>query len=113
MSDIKIHAETTAWLPNFYSVDDLLAAVKSDDTKRAARMLSYTDGDMSHGASPYIRIGAARITITLQSRDALVTAQIAALNAKLEQERGNFMQRQAEILDRISKLSALTYEVAA
>lgn len=61
----------------------------------------------------YTFIGAATVTVEMESPDAIVQGQIEALNAELQKERAESQQRQNAILDQISKLSCLTNEVAA
>jgi hypothetical protein len=110
---ITIKATVPAWLFYFNSVDDLSAAIKRKDSKAALAMLSFAQGDMSKGENPYTRIGEAEITVTLRPHDQIVVAQIDALNASLAAERAESMRRQNTILDRISKLQALTMTVDA
>lgn len=108
---ITITATLPAWLFYFYSVDDLMAALKKGDANAAMGLMSFTAQDRSQGDNPYTLIGEAEITVTLRSRDQLVTSQLEALNKSLQVERAESIKRQNVILDRISKLKALTNEV--
>lgn len=106
---IKITATVTAWLPPFYSINDLLAALGKGDTQRAVQMLTLTTLNMGKGDSGYVRIGEASVDLMLASQDEMTASQIASLKKQLEQERADSMRRQNSILDQISKLQALEY----
>jgi hypothetical protein len=107
---ITITATLPAWLPSYTSVDDLMAAVLKGNTARVVDMPMYTITNMGKGSDPYTLIGEAEITLTLKPRDELVTAQVAALQRELQAERAESMRKQNAIMDRISKLQALTFE---
>jgi len=59
------------------------------------------------------KIGTAVVTVTLFAKEERNSTELHQLNEKLEKVRGENQQRENDILDRISKLSALTYEVAS
>ena len=69
-----------------------------------------TTADMT--GSGFTRIGTAKVTATLFSKDAVVQSQISGLQRELAQERAASQKRQNFILDQISKLQALTFEPA-
>ena len=58
------------------------------------------------------KIGTAVVTITLFPKAEIHTKELATLNKKLQEVRAENHVRENDILDRISKLTALTYEVA-
>jgi hypothetical protein len=59
----------------------------------------------------YVRIGTVELTITLDTADEITVAQIEALKKQLEDQRAAAHLAERAILDRISKLQALTNEV--
>lgn len=66
--------------------------------------------DMSD-APDYVLCGTAEVTVTLMSPSETAAAEVAALNAQLDAARAEFQEKQAEILERISKLQALESSV--
>jgi predicted transposase YdaD len=60
----------------------------------------------------YTKIGTAVVTITLFPKEQIYTHELTALNKALDNVRAENQVRENDILDRISKLTALTYEVA-
>lgn len=55
----------------------------------------------------YVQIGTAEIAVTLFSPSETAAAEVASLNAQLQEVRAQFHAKQSLILDRISKLQAL------
>jgi hypothetical protein len=58
----------------------------------------------------YTQIGTAVVTVTLFSKEELHNTQLTALNKALENVRAENQVRENEILDRISKLTAIGYD---
>ena len=58
------------------------------------------------------KIGTAIVTVTLLPKEEYHSRQLASLNEALQTVRAENQQRENDILDRISKLTAITYEVA-
>lgn len=59
----------------------------------------------------YTQIGTAEISITLLSASETAAAEMASLNAQLQEVRAQFLAKQSLILERISKLQALESSV--
>jgi hypothetical protein len=110
---ITITATLPAWLPNFQPLDRMLSHLKAGNSNAVADMLTYTDNDMGTGRDPYALVGEATITVRLMPHDALTAARINSLQRELEAGRAEWMERQQQIMERISKLQALTNEVSA
>lgn len=108
---ITITYSAPAWLASHYTVDDFLARIR--DGKPVGDMLTLWSWDLSKGDYPYTAVGDADVTLRIFSRDVMVTSQIEALKGQLDAERAKWLTKQQEILDRISKLQALTNEVEA
>lgn len=58
-------------------------------------------------------IGSAELTVRFFPPEQMVTEELKALNAQLDHARAEWLQKQGEILERISKLQALEYVEAA
>jgi hypothetical protein len=110
---ITITATLKAWVTSCRSVDEVLNAVKEGKHTDAADAMCFYSGDMAKGVSPWTLIGEADVTVRLHSRDQLVSNQLASLQAELAEARAEWLTKQQQLLDRISKLQALTNEVEA
>jgi hypothetical protein len=110
---ITVTGTVRAWLTS--TADDFPALLEQIKTKPEAvvSQLGFSAHDMALGSYPWTEIGTAEITVTLMPRDAVANAQVKTLQAELQNERAESMQRQNRILDRISKLQALTMTVEA
>jgi len=72
-------------------------------------MLSSPDGSKYFEGEGYVRIGSAVVTLTLDDESEIHRNQLDALNSELAAVRADNQQRENAILNRISKLQALTY----
>lgn len=107
---ITLRATVGAYLPSSRNPADLLTALRRGDEKGAGAMLTYSPSDMtSYG---WTRVGDAEVTITLAPHEEQVAQAVRTLQMQLQAERAESQQRQNAILERISKLQALTYEAA-
>lgn len=68
------------------------------------------DKDFSVGSDPWLKIGTAEIVVTLTPPDSMAADEIRALQARLEAMRAEHHLAQQALLDRISKLSAITHQ---
>ena len=67
----------------------------------------------SHGffeSQGYHEIGDATVTIELHTNDRIMAAKLEALQAQLQTVRAENQQRENAILDKISKLTAISYD---
>lgn len=111
-NEFKFTASSRAWLTDSrYSLNDLQEAIRKCDHKAVIDSLCFSNCDMDVGSNPWTNAGTAEITVTLNSRESIVSAATAALQKELAEERAKWLTKQQEILDRISKLQALEYEV--
>ena len=86
-----------------YSIEDVASG------KRVPMLSESVPGTENYfEREGYAYIGKATVTLELESNDAIVTNQIAALNAKLASVRAESQQKENAILMQISKLQALT-----
>jgi len=108
---ITITATVGAYLPDHTSPVRVLDAL-NDPAKHAhlvGSTLFYAAHDMS---KTWMRVGDAEITLTLAPRDEQVAAAVKALQGQLEKERAEFMRKQQEILEQLSKVQALEFAPA-
>jgi hypothetical protein len=91
------------------NIDYVLDALNQGKTQELVSNLNYTNHDMSD-AEDWAEIGVATISITLHPQDDIVSKELQGLNAQLQKVRAENMMRENAILDRISKLTAITYE---
>ena len=97
-----------AWInPQFMSVDQ----VRKGDAEPYLTS-SAPSGGGYYEQEGYLHIGVAEISLTIIDDAEATKNQIAALNRKLESVRAESQQRENAILLKISKLQALTMEVA-
>lgn len=105
-----ITATIPAWMNFEYSdisrIDALLAEGHAD---KAVNLPLYT----IHGIKGYTQIGTAEITLTLLPASDMHGQQLKALKEQLQDVRAENQRKENYLLDKISKLSALTYEVEA
>lgn len=104
---ITITATLPAWLPTYSSPLRMLDQVGAGKYQEAVGAMHFTDSDMGRGSDPWTRVGAAEITVTLVSKDEIVSARLAALQSELDAERAKWLTRQQEILAQINTLRAL------
>lgn len=76
-------------------------------------IFSHTDAKHDRGSDPWLKIGTAEIVLALTPPDTLAADEIRALQASLEAMRAQHHLAQQAILDRISKLQAITFDSAA
>ena len=107
---ITFTGTTKAWTSSTWrDLDYVLGTVKGGDHDQAASELTYTNSDMS-GAEGWAEVGVATITVTFHPRDEIVSKELEGLNQQLQKVRAENVMRENAILDRISKLTAITFE---
>ena len=110
---ITITATVAAWVGCDYSQRDLMTAIERGNSIAAVNALVLWGDPPKKDFGDYIRVGEAEVTVTLIPRNEQAALMVKALQDKLEEERGKWLERQQAILNEISKLQALTYEAAA
>lgn len=113
MAPMKITATLKAWSSGDYSYRCLMDALRQNNQQEAAEQLAYSNADMDIGPEPWALVGDAEVTVTLRPRDEIAASQIAALQKELEHARAEWLTKQQVLVDRMSKLQALTNEVPA
>lgn len=103
-------ATMKAWTTSKWStVDDVLHLIKQGDEKQAFRSLSFSNSDMSD-FEDWVEVGTAEVTVTFYPRETTLAKELDGLNSQLQKVRAENHMRENAILDRISKLQAITYE---
>lgn len=113
MRPIEITTTLKVWTTSDYSMRCLMDAVQAGDPNEAASSLFYTNSEMDKTSDPWTCVGEAEVRVQLYQRDQLVQSHLATLNAELEHARAEWLTKQQALLERISKLQALTNEVQA
>jgi hypothetical protein len=98
-----------AWTTSRWTtIDEIMGMIADGNTDRAIRSMSFTTADMSDGLD-WCEVGTAEITVTFHPRDTVVAKELDGLKSQLERVRAENHMRENAILDRISKLQAITY----
>lgn len=109
---VQFTGTVKAWTSSTWrGIDTVLHAVKEGELDDAASMLTYLNHDMSD-TEGWAEVGVATITVTFYPRDELVAKELEGLNEQLQKVRAENQRRENAILDRISKLQAITYEAS-
>lgn len=103
-------AKVKAWTTSDYALERLIDGIQAGDVSKAIPDLFYANSNMA--TSGWVLVGEATITLDANNYDKLAEEQLATLEAQLAHERAESQLRQNAILDRISKLQALTFEPA-
>jgi hypothetical protein len=107
---IRFTGVTKAWTTSHWQgIDTILHMVKEGKLNEAAAAMMYINQDMSD-SDGWAEVGIATITIELYPREELLAKELDGLKMQLEKVRADNQQRENAILDRISKLLAVTYE---
>ena len=61
----------------------------------------------------YTRVGSGEVTITIASKDEIITGKVESLRSELAKDRAESQARQNALIRKISELEALTYEPSA
>lgn len=102
---MKVTYQAKAYMSKYDTLDSIAAG--KDNPVLTTCGGSYLE---SQG---YALIGIAEVTVTLHSADEVIQNQISALQAQLQKQRAEAYRAEQAILERISKLQAITYEPAA
>jgi hypothetical protein len=110
---ITITATVAAWLPSHKMPHELIDLLGKGDATRVINALHLYGSPASKEFGDCPRVGTAEVTLTLLPADEQVRMAVEGLQKKLQEERAESQLRQQAILEAISKISALTYEVPA
>jgi hypothetical protein len=106
---VKFTATVPVWITSTGTIEEVLRLIEQDRTEGAVNCLQFYAGEMSKGEYPSTRVGMADIAVTLDPKDQLTRNALETLNNELAAARASFMSKQAEIMERISKLQAIEY----
>lgn len=102
-----ITGEISVWLTQYSSIGP--AELTSDDAQKVLNGVSFSHHDM---APEWTRIGAARVTITLESNDKIITGKVDALRAEQKKVVADAQMKSTDIERQIQQLLAITHEPA-
>jgi hypothetical protein len=100
-----IKAWTTSKWRNIEYVEEM---INKGDLAEALGSLAFINHDMSD-SEDWTEVGIAEVTVTFHPRETVVAKELEGLQAQLERVRADNHMRENVILDRISKLQAITY----
>ena len=100
-------APVSVWI-NSYSRHDAQSLQSPSDTND----LCIWEADYQ-GMDGYTRVGFGEVTITIASKDEIITGKVESLRAELERDRADSQVRQNALIRKIGELEALTYEPSA
>jgi hypothetical protein len=107
---VKITGTTKAWTTSKWrGIGEINHMISEGNNDEAIDGMTYLNHDMS-GVDEWTEVGIAEITVTFYPHDTVVAKELDGLNAQLQKVRADNQQRENAILDRISKLQAITYE---
>lgn len=110
---IWLHGSASVWLSpwqlNHRSANEIISEMISG--REGVHTPAFLSMNARYGdhSDPWVKIGTAEILLSLTTPDGIAAVEIAALQAKLEAMRAQHSLAQKEMLDRISKLSAIPY----
>ena len=89
-------------------IESVLHSVAEGRLDEAVSEMTYINHDMS-STEDWTEVGIAEITVKLYPREIVVEKELEGLKQQLEKLRADNYMRENAILDRISKLQAITY----
>ena len=98
---MKVEFEAKAYLGNYQSIEDVMAGHEMP--------LITTGTGKYYDEQGYARIGSVIVIVDIDSKDEIVTNQIAALKTQLQSVRADNQQKENAIVDKIKNLQAITY----
>ena len=112
MKTKQFTGSSKVWISSTWKTfEELNAIISQGENDEAWDYLSMSNCDMSN--SGWVEVGTATVTVTLHDTDAVVGKQVAALKQELQNVRAAAQMQENAILDRISKLQAITYTAEA
>ena len=110
MSNITFTGTIGAWLsdPSWKGIDYVIEQVRNGKNDAASNDIAYSNQDMT--SSGWVKVGTATVTVTLDGIDEITAGQVLALQSQLEKFRANAHLHEQQILARISKLQAITFD---
>ena len=100
---MQVHFTAKAYLASYYDIQDVANGSQIP--------LVCTDNSSGYYEKQgYSLIGTATVMIELHTNDQIMAAKLEALQAQLQTVRAENQQRENAILDKISKLTAISYD---
>lgn len=103
---MEVQYTATAYLGEYSTIEEVANG-------RSMPILIDGDGNSYFDSQGYTKIGKATVAIQLFSDDEITRNKLDALKAELQTVRADNQRRENAILERISKLQAITYTAEA
>lgn len=100
---MQVQFKAKAYLASYYGIQDVANGSQIP-------VISNADSGYYFEQQGYSLIGTATVTIELHTNDQIMAAKLEALQAQLQTVRAENQQRENVILDKISKLTAISYD---
>ena len=98
-----------AWTTSKWrNIEYVQECINKGDHAEALASLVYISHDMSD-TEDWTEVGTAEVTVTFHPAETVVAKELQGLQAQLQKVRAENHMRENAILDRISKLQAITY----
>ena len=110
MEPITAKGTLRAWSTNKWTrMDEIANMITDGNSDHALKSMHYTTCDMSESPD-WVEVGTAEVVVTLFPREEVASKELEGLRAQLQKVRAENHVRENAILDRISKLQAITYD---
>jgi hypothetical protein len=111
MTKRKTEMKTTlkVWTTSPYNdMRAIQEMIRLGDVQKALSSVQYTNTDMSY-SDGWVEVGVADVEVSFSSDEDITAKELEDLKAKLNKVRAENHMRENLILDRISKLQAISY----
>lgn len=102
----------TPWMTRNESAAQIIEGIVTGERHLTEPCLTRPNATFHQGDEPWLKIGTAEIVVTLTPPDNLAAEEIRSLQRSLDAMRAQHQLAQQALLNRISKLQALTYQAA-
>lgn len=110
---VTITATVAAWISKHENPTRIMDALERGDTLDAIHAIAFYGSPDREKFGDWIRVGEADVVVRLAPRDEQVRRAVEHLQQELNNARAEWLTKQQEILERISKLQAITYDAEA
>lgn len=111
---IVLRGAASVWLAGYalerHGAASIITEMVSGRRHITDPIFSQPDANHGRGGDPWLKIGTAELVVTLTPPDTLAADEIRTLQRNLEAMRAQHHLAQQALLDRISKLQAITHQ---
>ncbi len=102
----------TAWMTRNESAAQIIEGIVTGERHLTEPCFTRPNAKFDQGNEPWLKIGTAEIVVTMTPPNNLAAEEIRALQRSLDAMRAQHQLAQQALLNRISKLQALTLQAA-